>query len=80
VWGILRPEVGDGYGWWGIFPIVGMGMGKSYPMVMYPLPSLSVGGNHAETRPLAKYANSDKAMLDLDLKATDRDETYSLCL
>jgi hypothetical protein len=33
--------VGDGYGWWGIFPIVSMGMGKSYPMGMYPLPSLA---------------------------------------
>jgi hypothetical protein len=32
--------VGDGYGWWGVLPIVGVGMGRSYPMGMYPLPSL----------------------------------------
>jgi hypothetical protein len=24
----------NGYGWWGIFPIVCMGMGKSHPMGM----------------------------------------------
>jgi hypothetical protein len=40
VWGNLRPVVGDGYGWWGVLPIVGVGMGRSYPMGMYPLPSL----------------------------------------
>jgi hypothetical protein len=33
--------VGDGYGWWGVLPIVGVGMGRSYPMGMYPLPSLA---------------------------------------
>jgi hypothetical protein len=32
--------VGDGYGWWGVLPIVGVSMGRSYPMGMYPLPSL----------------------------------------
>jgi hypothetical protein len=32
--------VGDGYVWWGVLPIVGVGMGRSYPMGMYPLPSL----------------------------------------
>jgi hypothetical protein len=32
--------VGDGYVWWGVLPIVGVGMGGSYPMGMYPLPSL----------------------------------------
>jgi hypothetical protein len=37
--------VGDGYGWWGVLPIVGVGMGRSYPMGMYPLPSL-VGWLH----------------------------------
>jgi hypothetical protein len=41
VWGNLRPVVGDGYGWWGVLPIVGVGMGRSYPMGMYPLPSLA---------------------------------------
>jgi hypothetical protein len=35
--------VGDGYGWWGVLPIVGVGMGRSYPMGMYPLPSLMRG-------------------------------------
>jgi hypothetical protein len=40
VWGNLRPVVGDGYVWWGVLPIVGVGMGRSYPMGMYPLPSL----------------------------------------
>jgi hypothetical protein len=39
VWGNLRPVVGDGYGWWGVLPIVGVGVGRSYPMGMYPLPS-----------------------------------------
>jgi hypothetical protein len=38
----LRPVVGDGYGWWGVLAIVGVGMGRSYPMGMYPLPSLNV--------------------------------------
>jgi hypothetical protein len=33
--------VGDGYGWWGVLPIVGVGMGRSYPMGMYLLPSLA---------------------------------------
>jgi hypothetical protein len=35
--------VGDGYGWWGVLPIVGVGMGRSYPMGMYPLLSLTTG-------------------------------------
>jgi hypothetical protein len=55
VWGILRPEVGDGYGWWGIFPIVGMGMGKSYPMGMYPLPSLGAPSRSVESRGVSQF-------------------------
>jgi hypothetical protein len=40
----LRPGVGDGYGWWGVLPIVGVGMGRSYPMGTYLLPSLPAAG------------------------------------
>jgi hypothetical protein len=42
--GNLRPVVGDGYGWLGVLPIVGVGMGRSYPMCMYSLPSLNGTG------------------------------------